>query len=197
MPKIIDHDVQRGEIADAFLRVIADKGPSATTMRNVAREAGCSPSLPMHYFDSRPALIEFAFARQANDLVTELRAITSARSSARDRLRHVIAHLVNRSCANGAAWRSAIAMIVKAEQNSVIEGIDRQCFLDHLAILTDLLSEYAAETGMDMNADAEAAMLLTAVDGLALATVTLGEAAPSLSTALMNFLAHHYAIVLL
>jgi AcrR family transcriptional regulator len=195
MPKIIDHDLQRREIADAFLRVIADKGPAATTMRNVAREANCSPSLPMHYFDSRAALIEFAFARQADELVAELTEVATRNTSATERLARAISLMIDRSSGDAAAWRTAIATIVKAEQNSVVEMIDRKCYLEHLEILTKLLTEFAIETGKPFDARDEAVLLLTSVDGLALAAVSLGSNADEYGDAQKRIFAKHYGLL--
>jgi AcrR family transcriptional regulator len=195
MPKIIDHDFQRREIADAFLRVVADKGPTATTMRNVAREAQCSPSLPMHYFDSRAALIEFAFARQADELVAELSKVAMGNSLAAERLARVIALMIDRSSGDSAAWRTAIATIVKAEQSSVVEMIDRKCYLEHIELLTNLLTEFVAETGKPFDASDEAILLLTSVDGLALATLSLGSKADQSGNALKRIFAKHYGLL--
>ncbi len=193
MPKVIDHEYQRGEIADAFLRVLAQKGPAAITMRNIAREAGCSPSLPMHYFDGRPALVEFAFTRHARQFLEQLleRAASGARAS--ERLRGAIEFMIQRSSYGGAEWRSAIAMIVKAEQNSMVASINQQSYIDHLQILITLFDELATELSIPIDSEAEAAFLMAVADGLALATATLGKDAKRLGDALNRFLDVHYA----
>ncbi|HEV8172134.1 MAG TPA: helix-turn-helix domain-containing protein, partial [Actinoplanes sp.] len=43
---------------DAAIRLIAERGTDATTVRDIAREAGVSPGLLRHHFGSKEALRE-------------------------------------------------------------------------------------------------------------------------------------------
>lgn len=58
MPKIVDHDQRRREIADVVLRLVATEGLSAATFRRVAAECGWSLGAVQHYFDSSRGLLE-------------------------------------------------------------------------------------------------------------------------------------------
>ena len=60
MPKVVDHDERRRDIVLAALRVIARGGVSAATMREIAREAGYSTGMVVHYFDSKEQLMSQA-----------------------------------------------------------------------------------------------------------------------------------------
>lgn len=60
MPKIVDHDSRREEIIAAVWRVIARQGIANTTMREIAREAGCSSGVLAHYFASKADLMASA-----------------------------------------------------------------------------------------------------------------------------------------
>jgi AcrR family transcriptional regulator len=57
MPKIIDHDQRREEIAGAVLRVVGQYGVNGVTVRVVAKEAGWSTGVLHHYFDDKQALL--------------------------------------------------------------------------------------------------------------------------------------------
>ena len=57
MPKIIDHDLRREEIAEAVLQVVGRYGVNGVTMRMVAREAGWSTGILHHYFEDKQALL--------------------------------------------------------------------------------------------------------------------------------------------
>ncbi|MFT5113830.1 MAG: AcrR family transcriptional regulator [Parasphingorhabdus sp.] len=57
MPKIIDHDHRREEIAGAVLRVVGQHGVNGVTMRVVAKEAGWSTGVLHHYFEDKQALL--------------------------------------------------------------------------------------------------------------------------------------------
>ncbi|NLZ97477.1 MAG: TetR family transcriptional regulator, partial [Micrococcus sp.] len=50
MPKIVDHEQRRRELAQAIWSIIALRGLSAVTLRSVAAEAGVSMGTVQHYF---------------------------------------------------------------------------------------------------------------------------------------------------
>jgi AcrR family transcriptional regulator len=57
MPKRVDHEERRRQIADALLRVAAARGLHATGMREVAAEAGVSLRLVQYYFGTKEELL--------------------------------------------------------------------------------------------------------------------------------------------
>ncbi|MEV4253518.1 helix-turn-helix domain-containing protein [Spirillospora sp. NPDC049652] len=57
MPKKVDHQQRRREIAEALLRIAGARGLQAATMREVAAEAGVSVRLVQYYFDSKLELL--------------------------------------------------------------------------------------------------------------------------------------------
>lgn len=60
MPKIVNHDARRREIVLATWRVIASAGLAGTTIREIAREAGCSSGVLAHYFTDRQDILASA-----------------------------------------------------------------------------------------------------------------------------------------
>ncbi|KWX59896.1 TetR/AcrR family transcriptional regulator [Mycobacterium sp. NAZ190054] len=67
MPKIVDHEQRRAELADAVLRVIATRGgTAAVTNKEVAKEAGWSTGLLAHYFGNQHDLLVAALRRAAH-----------------------------------------------------------------------------------------------------------------------------------
>ena len=60
MPKNVDHDERRREIVMATWRVIAGGGLAGTTIREIAREAGCSTGVLSHYFTDRQDILASA-----------------------------------------------------------------------------------------------------------------------------------------
>ncbi len=60
MPKLVDHEARRKELADAVWRVALREGFSAVSVRTVARESGWSPGALRHYFPTSGAMITFA-----------------------------------------------------------------------------------------------------------------------------------------
>ena len=57
MPKRVDHEERRQQIADALLRTAARRGLHATGMREVASEAGVSLRLVQYYFGTKEELM--------------------------------------------------------------------------------------------------------------------------------------------
>ena len=57
MPKVVDHEQRRRELARAALRVIGREGLEAATTRAVALESGWSTGVLKHYFDGKDQLL--------------------------------------------------------------------------------------------------------------------------------------------
>jgi AcrR family transcriptional regulator len=60
VPKTVDHEDRRRELADALWRVAARDGLRAATVRSVAAESGWSSGALRHYFPSKSDLLLFA-----------------------------------------------------------------------------------------------------------------------------------------
>ncbi len=60
MPKVVDHEERRRELAEAVWRVIRRDGIDGASVRTVAREAGWSSGALRHYFETQSALLTFA-----------------------------------------------------------------------------------------------------------------------------------------
>ncbi len=65
MPKRVDHEERRRQIADALLRTAATRGLHAAGMREVAAEAGVSLRLVQYYFGTKEELMLFAMQQLA------------------------------------------------------------------------------------------------------------------------------------
>lgn len=57
MPKIVDHERRRDEIALVACRVVAEYGFDQATIVRIAREAGYTTGMVAHYFDSKLEII--------------------------------------------------------------------------------------------------------------------------------------------
>jgi AcrR family transcriptional regulator len=60
MPKIVDYDSKREEVAEATWRVIAKRGIDNTTIREIAKEAQCSTGVITHYYRDKKELLLYA-----------------------------------------------------------------------------------------------------------------------------------------
>ncbi|MGD0607847.1 MAG: TetR family transcriptional regulator C-terminal domain-containing protein [Streptosporangiaceae bacterium] len=70
MPRQVDREERRREIAAAVLRLVATRGVEAASLRAVASEAGVSMGAVQHYFTTRDEMLRFALAH-GNTLLAE------------------------------------------------------------------------------------------------------------------------------
>lgn len=60
MPKVVDPEERREQIAGALLRVLSRDGLEGASLRHVAAEAGVTAGMVQHYFSTKDAMLEFA-----------------------------------------------------------------------------------------------------------------------------------------
>lgn len=65
MPKRVDHEVRRKQIAEALVRIAGQRGLHAVGMRDVAAEAGISLRLVQYYFQTKEKLLLYGLQHLA------------------------------------------------------------------------------------------------------------------------------------
>lgn len=83
MPKVVDHELRRRELAEAALRVVVRDGAAGASVRTVAAEAGWSTGALRYYFSTQRELREFV-ASVVNERVE--RRITERAAAERGRM---------------------------------------------------------------------------------------------------------------
>src|SRR5215471_21057306 len=73
------HGDLRRALIDAARRILEAEGPSALSLRAVAREAGVSPAAPYHHFKDKGELLE-AVAQEGWEMLDEVIAEAKARA---------------------------------------------------------------------------------------------------------------------
>ena len=61
MPKIIDHDQRREEIAQQVNSLISEQGIENTSIRAICRRSGFSTGVLAHYFENRESMLIYVF----------------------------------------------------------------------------------------------------------------------------------------
>jgi AcrR family transcriptional regulator len=74
VPKVVDHEARRRQIADALLRVAAARGLHHAGLREVAAEAGVSVRLIQYYFGTKEQLLLYATQYLAVQLADRAKA---------------------------------------------------------------------------------------------------------------------------
>ena len=78
MPKVVDHEQRRQQIADALLRVAGARGLHHAGLREVAAEAGLSVRLIQYYFGTKEQLLLYATQYLAVQLADRAKARIAA-----------------------------------------------------------------------------------------------------------------------
>jgi AcrR family transcriptional regulator len=74
VPRKVDHDQRRRQIAAALLRIAASRGLHSAGLREVAAEAGVSVRLIQYYFGTKEQLLLFAMQYLAEQFSERVRA---------------------------------------------------------------------------------------------------------------------------
>jgi len=72
MPKIVDHDKYRDELACRSFDIIAKKGINRVSMRYLAQQLGVTTGVLYRYFPSKDQLFEYMFREMIRRNVTEV-----------------------------------------------------------------------------------------------------------------------------
>jgi AcrR family transcriptional regulator len=114
MPKKVDRQERRTRIADALMRVAADHGLEAVSLRHVAAEAGVSAGMVQHYFRTKDEMMAFALevVRERNQArVEEAVGRLGPGPAPRDLLRTILGTLLPLEEESRADGRVALAFL--------------------------------------------------------------------------------------
>ena len=148
----------RADIIHAVLHLVAEKGISGVSMRNVATEAGVSLGRVQHHFRTKEELLE----ETCRALVSGAEQAYQARSAtAREQLEYAISHVIPRdssACCGAAIWSAFVAYaLVQPRIGAIITEAKR----GQEAEVTRLM----AQAGLE-DAEARARSLIALADGL-------------------------------
>ncbi|MFN7411470.1 MAG: TetR/AcrR family transcriptional regulator [Pseudomonadota bacterium] len=201
MPKIVDHDEVRLKLAAATQRVIARVGAHGATLRAVAKEAGVSPALPMHYFDSVEEIVAFAFTTGANEEVAALHAlVTQGGRDAAARLSALIHHLVgDGSKAQNEQMLQLLHFMAYSHERADLSALHAQWYERCLDLIAPLIAEHLAERPRTQSEPlasprVEASILLAMSDGCGLQRLSSERNAQARQRACADLLRQRYGL---
>ncbi|MEV7561422.1 TetR/AcrR family transcriptional regulator [Streptomyces sp. NPDC048331] len=166
MPKRVDHEERRAQIADALIRVAGRRGLHAVGMRDVAAEAGVSLRLVQYYFETKGRLL-FHCLRRLTDGFTARTGAHLAAAGPRPGPRATVEALLRASLPTDEESRTFHLLYSSYAILSVTDGTPAaQPFVDDPVAaenaLTELLERAQAEgsAGPGVDARTEAISLL-------------------------------------
>lgn len=169
MPKIVDHEQRRQELAHAVWRVIRREGVDSASVRKVAQEAGWSPGSLRHYFASHSELLSFAM-QLVVDRITDRLARLEIADDARAAVEQVLFELLpldGDRAAENEVWlaftgRALIDPELRTRHHDVDDALRQAC----ATALEQLADADRLDPGLDRALEAD--RLHALCDGLAL-----------------------------
>ncbi|WP_179957019.1 TetR/AcrR family transcriptional regulator [Amycolatopsis anabasis] len=188
MPKRVDHEARRQQIADALLRLTASRGLEAVSLRHVAREAGLSMGAVQHYFKTKDEMLVFALQHQAEQRDRRITArVTGADLSPKSVLRICVLEMLPTDEQSRLEWLVGVAYFIRtvAEPSlaAYTDGIPKalEFFAGQLRRAQD-----EGDVAADADPDSEAAVLWALADSLGV-TITLGHQTPAEAVSIVDY----------
>jgi AcrR family transcriptional regulator len=171
MPKVVDHEQRRRELAHAVWRVIRRQGVEEASVRTVALEAGWSPGALRHYFATQSELLAFAMRLVVERIEGRIAAIAQATDprEAVEQVLHELLPLDDERRAENEVWlaftaRALIDRALRDQHNDVHAALHQAC----ASSLETLAAAGRANAGLAPALEAE--RLHALIDGLAVHT---------------------------
>jgi AcrR family transcriptional regulator len=172
MPKLVDHEERRAQLAEAVWTVIRRDGLERASVRNVAREAGLSMGSLRHYFATQAGLLCFAMQLVGERARARIQALPPEADPRRlaERLLHQLVPLDDERRAESEVWVAFTGRaLVDPEQRAIHQEIHDQLYGACASAVTVLVDAGLAPDGLDV--ELEARRLHALADGLALHAV--------------------------
>jgi AcrR family transcriptional regulator len=173
VPKLIDQDSRRHEIAHAVWRIVVRDGVSAVSIRDVAAEAGLAVGSVRHVFATKAELLEYSMAlvhEQTRDRVVGHFGIKNPRKFAEA----VLAEMLPLDEQRRIEMAVNMAVVAESPSHPALRrvALDAQRAISDAcaAVLTRLQNEKLVRPRADMRYEVE--RLHALVDGLALHALT-------------------------
>lgn len=165
MPKIVDVEQRRTELAAAVARVIARSGIEGATMRQVAAEAGWTTGTLVHYFSDKRELLQFTLGESLDR--RRAQRFDRVGLAPRDAIRHTLTNALPISDESRLHWIVTVAFTAQAHNDVDLAATQRDAYREFRSYLARLLIDDDPSLARDASY-AEAERLIALVDGVAL-----------------------------
>lgn len=195
MPKRVDHEERRQQIAEAVWRIAATRGLPAATLREVAAEAGVSMRLVQYYFTTKERLIIHAFEQVAAVSGQRMQARFAAlgrKPTPADVVRTCLLEVIPYDKDSRLLSRVHAAYYAAALTDPALAAADArnpQDLLESLIARQLRAGQTAGRVARDIDPDLEARTLAALAAGLA-STIHVGGRTPAEAAAVVNYQIH-------
>ena len=181
MPKVVDSDARRTELAEAVWRVIRRDGLDHASVRNVAREAGLSMGSLRHYFGSQTELLAFAMRLVTQRARGRMEALDLSSCGPRRAVEMMLSEVLPLDAERRAEAEVWLALTGKALVDPTLHALRDEAY-DGLRELCERSIRALADGGEaapGLDVDLETERLYAVLDGLAVHTVIRPQRAPA------------------
>ena len=166
MPKIIDHDQRREEIAQQVNTLISEKGIENTTVRAICRRAGFSSGVLAHYFENREAMLIFVFEWHMSRTQERLESIRDLKiSNDSELIQHMVQRLLpgypSEPVEEEIIFPAGLWTFMQSQQH--LKDLLVSSYRPIIALLKDILLRLKTPP---QEADIKAALLQATLDGI-------------------------------
>jgi AcrR family transcriptional regulator len=165
MPKVVDVEQRRAELAAAVARVIARSGIEGATMRQVAAEAGWTTGTLVHYFTNKRELLQFTLCESLEQ--RRAQRFDRAGLGPREAIRQTLLSALPITEESRLHWIVTVAFTAQAHSDSDLSTTQRDAYREFRAYLAELIRD-DEPSSTDHSALLEAERLIALVDGVAL-----------------------------
>lgn len=179
MPKKVDHDERRRQIAEALLALAAAEGLESVSLRHVAAAAGVSMGAVQHYFRTKDEMLLFALQHQAQRREQRIiaRLVDRGREpTVREICRTTLVEVLPIDDVRRGEYLAGVAFFIRGLRDPQMAATLAEGGPKVHEFFADLLAKAQADGGLVDGVDVreEAVMLWSLVDAQAL-SILLGE----------------------
>jgi len=168
MPKIVDHDARRADLAQALWKVIRRDGIERVSVRSVAAAAGVSAGSLRYYFPSQAELISFAMDLVESRTRDRIAAIDLT-GTARERVTALAEEVLPLDDERREDLQVWFALTAQARHQPALHEVSARAYDGLLDLARGVIGELqmAGLTRRGLDAELEAVRLHALLDGLA------------------------------
>lgn len=191
MPKIVDHDARRRQIAEAVHRVVHDKGMENVSLREVAAEAGMSMGAVQYYVSTKEQMLLLALERIGSWIGERVAAVVAGGSTPLDVLRVAVLELLPLDEERGFLNRVGLAFQASSVMAENQAAAMRMGYAHLLSFFAEQIraAQDAGQLAGHLDGGKEASILYAFAQGIVNATL-VGHYTPEEVVALLD---HHLA----
>lgn len=167
MPKIVDHNVRKKQIAEASWRVILEWGMEGATVRNIAKEAGLSLGALRHYFSTQEELLVYAMNLVIERATDRINKIAIQELPPKEKVLHILLEIVPTNAETMAEMEVWFAFTAYAKHKKEFFKAHHDGIYSGIRNLIEYLNQQN-QLRKNLDKEMEIERLYAVVDGIAL-----------------------------